>query len=158
EGQLEWPAGVAVETVGGEVAEWDEECGLERAGEEQGQEDLAYVIYTSGSTGKPKGVMIDHRGAVNTIEEINERIGVGREDVVYGLSSLSFDLSVYDIFGTLGGGGKLVVAGAGEEKDPRAWSMAIRGEGVTVWNSVPALMGMLLEYEEGRREGGEEGE
>ena len=40
-------------------------------------DDLAYVIFTSGSTGAPKGVMIDHRGAVNTVLDINERFGVG---------------------------------------------------------------------------------
>ncbi|HEV7370001.1 non-ribosomal peptide synthetase, partial [Arenibaculum sp.] len=63
--------------------------------------DLAYVIYTSGSTGTPKGVVIDHRGAVNTLLDINERFAVGPSDRVLAISSLSFDLSVYDFFGTL---------------------------------------------------------
>ncbi|MBS0549799.1 MAG: AMP-binding protein, partial [Proteobacteria bacterium] len=62
---------------------------------------LAYVIYTSGSTGEPKGVMIEHRAAVTTVAEINRRWAVGADDRVLGLSSLSFDLSVYDIFGPL---------------------------------------------------------
>ncbi|MEO1375821.1 MAG: amino acid adenylation domain-containing protein, partial [Cyanobacteria bacterium J06635_10] len=61
--------------------------------------NLAYVIYTSGSTGLPKGVAIDHRGAVNTIVDINQRFEIGNKDRVLAISALNFDLSVYDIFG-----------------------------------------------------------
>ncbi len=68
-------------------------------------DDLAYVIFTSGSTGTPKGVMIDHRGAVNTIVDMNTRFQVRASDRVFALSRLSFDLSVYDIFGVLAAGG-----------------------------------------------------
>merc|ERR1711965_1234321 len=71
--------------------------------------DLAYIIYTSGSTGRPKGVMISHRGAGNTCLDINERWGVGEGDVVLSLAALSFDLSVYDIFGVMAAGGTLVM-------------------------------------------------
>ena len=108
--------------------------------------DLAYVIYTSGSTGLPKGVMIDHRGAVNTIVDVNRRFQVGPEDVVLGLSSLSFDLSVYDLFGTLAAGARLVCPGQERRRDPAHWLELVVAEGVTVWNSVPALMGLFLEY------------
>src|SRR5205807_9927987 len=59
--------------------------------------ELAYVIYTSGSTGRPKGAMLDHRGPRNTIADVNQRFGIGSHDVIFGLSSLCFDLSVYDI-------------------------------------------------------------
>ena len=62
-------------------------------------ESCACVFYTSGSTGRPKGVMISHRGAGNTCLDINERWGVGEDDVGLSLAALSFDLSVYDIFG-----------------------------------------------------------
>ncbi|MBW8879652.1 MAG: AMP-binding protein, partial [Acidobacteria bacterium] len=64
----------------------------------QGPEDLAYVIFTSGSTGQPKGVMIDHRGALNTVVDVNQRFRVGPQDRVLALSALNFDLSVYDVF------------------------------------------------------------
>ena len=74
-----------------------------------GPEDSAYVIYTSGSTGFPKGVMIDHRGAVNTVLDVNRRFGIGPGDRVLALSSLSFDLSVYDIFGSLAVGAPLIL-------------------------------------------------
>ena len=118
----------------------------------QKPEDLAYVIYTSGSTGLPKGVMIDHRGAVNTILDVNKRFDVGPEDRVLALSNLNFDLSVYDIFGTLAGGGTIVLPEADKRKDPACWSEVMTREQVTVWNSVPALMQMLVEYASGRTE------
>ena len=117
-----------------------------------GPEDLAYVIYTSGSTGLPKGVMIDHRGAVNTIIDINQRFGVGPDDRVLALSSLSFDLSVYDIFGTLAAGGTIVVPAASATRDPAHWSDLLEREQVTIWNSVPALMEMWVEYVAARTE------
>ena len=113
--------------------------------------DLAYVIYTSGSTGRPKGVMITHRAALNTIRDLNERFAVSGADRVLGLSSLSFDLSVYDIFGVLAAGGCLVLPSAQRERDPSHWWELIARQGVTIWNSVPALMELLVDY--GRRGG-----
>ncbi len=112
----------------------------------QEQTDLAYVIYTSGSTGEPKGVMIDHCGAVNTIVDMNSRFGVGPDDRVLALSSLSFDLSVYDIFGTLAAGGAIVVPDADKRLDPEHWLDRLEQDRVTIWNSVPALMNVLIEY------------
>ena len=112
----------------------------------QQQEDLAYVIYTSGSTGEPKGVAIDHRGAVNTIVDINQRFQVTSGDRVFALSALTFDLSVYDIFGLLAAGGTLVIPKARHVKDPAHWLELIQREKVTIWNTVPALMEMLVEY------------
>ncbi len=114
----------------------------------QSQDDLAYVIYTSGSTGKPKGVMISHRAAVNTILDINRRFGVQSGDRVIALSSLSFDLSVYDIFGTLAAGATLVIPDPQTKNNPVRLADLVRAEQITIWNSVPALMEMLVEYEE----------
>ncbi|HLP90495.1 MAG TPA: amino acid adenylation domain-containing protein [Nostocaceae cyanobacterium] len=112
----------------------------------QKPEDLAYVIYTSGSTGLPKGVMIDHRGALNTIIDINQRFQVGSKDRVLAVSSLSFDLSVYDIFGTLAAGGTIVIPDAIASKDPAHWAELVTDYDVTVWNSVPALMQLFVDY------------
>jgi amino acid adenylation domain-containing protein len=123
----------------------------EATGEPAQPDDLAYVIYTSGSTGRPKGVMITHRAALNTIEDINERFAVTASDRVLGLSSMSFDLSVYDVFGTLSAGGMLVLPTVEGERDPAQWWSLIAGCGVTIWNSVPALMELLVDY--GRRVG-----
>ncbi|MFJ7138046.1 non-ribosomal peptide synthetase [Streptomyces fungicidicus] len=101
---------------------------------------LAYVIYTSGSTGRPKGVAIDHRSAVNTVLDMNARFRVGPGDVVLALSSLSFDLSVYDVFGLLAAGGSVVLPAPGRTQDPAHWTDLAERHGVTLWNSVPALM------------------
>ncbi len=87
----------------------------------QKREDLAYNIYTSGSTGQPKGVIVDHCAAVNTILDINERFGVGPNDRVLALSRLSFDLSVYDIFGLLAAGGTVVMPSPERAHDPAHW-------------------------------------
>ncbi|HSH65627.1 MAG TPA: amino acid adenylation domain-containing protein, partial [Bacteroidia bacterium] len=108
--------------------------------------DLAYVIFTSGSTGFPKGVMIDHRGALNTCADINKRFHVQSSDAVLALSSLYFDLSVYDLFGMLSAGGKIVYPDASRLKDPKHWIQLIEKHRVTIWNAVPELMNMLIEY------------
>ncbi len=118
----------------------------------QRPEDLAYTIFTSGSTGIPKGVMIDHRGAVNTIQDLNARFGINARDRVLALSALTFDLSVYDIFGTLAAGGALVMPEPAAARDPSRWAELVRAHGVTLWNSVPALMSLLVEYMAGRGE------
>ncbi|MEU6357163.1 amino acid adenylation domain-containing protein [Streptomyces sp. NPDC047072] len=102
--------------------------------------DLAYVIFTSGSTGLPKGVVIDHRGAANTVQDINQRFGVGPADRVLALSSLSFDLSVYDVFGVLAVGGTVVLPDPAGAQDPSHWEDLVQRHGITVWNSVPALL------------------
>jgi amino acid adenylation domain-containing protein len=145
----EWPAGLRRLAVRSEPEEpapaaWPPWPPLQTAG------DLAYVIYTSGSTGRPKGVAIDHRGAVNTVLDVNRRFGVGPEDRVFALSSLSFDLSVYDLFGTLAAGGAVVFPAAAERRDPAHWAERLQACGVTVWNSVPALMEMLVDYADGK--------
>jgi amino acid adenylation domain-containing protein len=146
--KIEWPSGIERLCV-----DRADQLGLSTSFFEpvQGPEDLAYVIYTSGSTGLPKGVMIDHRGAVNTILDINDRFGVGPNDRVLALSSLSFDLSVYDIFGILAAGGTLVMPEQVDTRDPSKWAELIARENVTIWNSVPALMELLVEYVVGRR-------
>lgn len=108
--------------------------------------DPAYVIFTSGSTGAPKGVVIQHQAAMNTIMEVNRRLAVGEGDRLLGLSMLSFDLSVYDMFGMWSAGGALVLPDESERLDPKSWRRLAQEHRVTVWNSVPALMGMYADY------------
>ena len=130
--------------------------GLKTDSEYKAQEnkagDLAYVIYTSGTTGMPKGVMITHHNAVNTILDINARYQITEQDTAFGISNLHFDLSVYDVFGVLGAGGKLVLPDPEYGKDPAHWIHWLNHENITVWNSVPAFVEMLAEYEEYQRQ------
>jgi len=110
--------------------------------------DLAYVIYTSGSTGMPKGVVIDHRGALNTVLDVNGRFGVGPADRLFGVSAFNFDLSVYDIFGALAAGAAVVYPDPAAALDPTHWLDLMQRERITIWNSVPALMKLLAETAE----------
>lgn len=112
----------------------------------QSLSDPAYVIYTSGSTGEPKGVVISHAAAMNTILDVVDRFDIRAEDRIVALSALNFDLSVFDIFGSLNVGAALVYPRDSDSPDPQAWIDAISAHGVTVWNSVPAFIDMLLEF------------
>ena len=105
---------------------------------------LAYVIFTSGSTGEPKGVMINHGAAMNTIEDINSRFEIDNKDTGFNVSEIDFDLSVYDFFGILNAGGKLVLLDENNRRDPNHWIKLVRDQGVTVWNTVPALYEMFM--------------
>ncbi|MFF6813143.1 amino acid adenylation domain-containing protein, partial [Streptomyces sp. NPDC012403] len=108
--------------------------------------DLAYVIFTSGSTGLPKGVMIEHGAALNTVVDVNERYRVTAADRALGLSAMNFDLSVYDVFGPLSVGGALVLPEPAAHREPARWAELVAEHGVTIWNSVPALMEMFTEH------------
>lgn len=110
-------------------------------------DDLAYVIYTSGSTGKPKGVAIRHSAAANTCNDVNARFDLTSADVIFAISALNFDLSVWDIFGGLAAGAKLVMP-TSQTPEPREWIELAETHQVTVWNSVPALAEMLVTYAE----------
>jgi polyketide synthase PksJ len=73
-------------------------------------DDLAYVIYTSGSTGNPKGVKIPHRAAANFLQAMIERPGLAPEDVLYAVTTLSFDISVLELFLPLAVGATVAIA------------------------------------------------
>ncbi|MES1241619.1 MAG: amino acid adenylation domain-containing protein [Acidobacteriota bacterium] len=143
-----WPHGVSVVSVGPHPpAPSPAPPFTPSPGEgETSRSDLAYVLFTSGSTGVPKGVMIEHRGAANTVADVNRRFGISEADRVLALSSLSFDLSVWDLFGVLGAGGRLVMPDPAASRDPSHWHELVVREGVTVWNSVPALVELYVEH------------
>ncbi len=104
--------------------------------------DIAYIIYTSGTTGKPKGVVISHEAAFNTIFDINHRYNVDKNDGILGLSSMCFDLSVYDIFGALAAGASTIVIE--NQRDIEELLNALNLSKATIWNSVPSIMNMLI--------------
>ena len=107
-------------------------------------DDVAYVIFTSGSTGKPKGVTITHRSVMNTIDAVNNRFNISEKDRVLALSELSFDLSVYDIFGMLNVGGQIVFPDQDKTKEPKHWLELIDKHKITIWNTVPQLADLLV--------------
>lgn len=104
----------------------------------------AYIIFTSGSTGEPKGVEISHQAAANTLDDLNRRFCVGPDDRILALSALDFDLSVYDLFGLLGAGATVVLPAEDERRDAAAWLELVHRHQITLWNSVPVLLDMLL--------------
>ena len=117
--------------------------------------DMAYLIYTSGSTGKPKGVCCHHQGALNTNIDLIERFDIGQQDSVLGLSSQSFDLSVFDVFGMLGAGGTLVLSTERDlqfnepvkvNPDPKLWIEMVEKHNITIWNTVPAFMEIIVNH------------
>ncbi|QMV44171.1 non-ribosomal peptide synthetase [Cohnella cholangitidis] len=106
--------------------------------------DLAYIIYTSGSTGTPKGVMIEHHSAVNLVQWVNKRFEVGERDTLLFVTSMCFDLSVYDVFGTLACGGKVVIARKEQVQNHVELIRLMKEENVTFWDSVPSTMNHLV--------------
>jgi amino acid adenylation domain-containing protein len=149
--RLHWPHGVHCLSV-----EWQDAAADDARDEPLSpaaqDSDLAYVIFTSGSTGEPKGVMVEHRAALNTVLDINERFGVGPDDRILALSSLSFDLSVYDIFGALAAGATIVLPHPSSAREPADWAQLALQEKVTIWNSVPALLDLWVDHLEQRNE------
>jgi amino acid adenylation domain-containing protein len=111
--------------------------------------DLAYIIFTSGSTGQPKGVAMSHRAVVNVIDWVNREYAVGASDRILFVSSLCFDLSVYDIFGILAAGGAVRIAPQSAIRDmDRLWEM-IAADRLTFWDSAPALMDAFIAEDRG---------
>ncbi|MGW2731421.1 serine hydroxymethyltransferase [Streptomyces sp. NPDC001494] len=110
----------------------------------QGPDDPAYVIYTSGSTGEPKGVVVAHRGVANLVRDVRQRFEVTSADRLLAISGLHFDASVYDVFGPLACGGAVVIPPPFQRAEPDVWVDLVRDERVTIWNSVPVLMELLV--------------
>ncbi|UCG72522.1 MAG: amino acid adenylation domain-containing protein, partial [Chromatiales bacterium] len=105
----------------------------------------AYVLYTSGSTGRPKGAVGLHRGAVNRCEWFWRDRGIGPEDVFALRTSLNFVDSVWEIFGALGCGARLVIVPDDVVREPRALVAACARAGVTHLVFVPALLRAVLD-------------
>ncbi|HLU27692.1 MAG TPA: amino acid adenylation domain-containing protein, partial [Glycomyces sp.] len=112
-----------------------------------GPEGLAYILYTSGTTGEPKGVMVNRGNVANLVADCARRFAVGPEDRLFAVSAFNFDLSVWDVFGGLSAGAALVMPDADRAADPAHWHELATAAGVTVWNSVPAIVRMLRDYD-----------
>ena len=105
--------------------------------------DLAYVIYTSGSTGKPKGVAIEHAAVTRLFSATDSWFGFRSSDVWTLFHSVSFDFSVWEIWGALLHGGRLVIVPESTTRDPAAFLRLLADEGVTVLNQTPSAFAAL---------------
>lgn len=109
-------------------------------------DSLAYIIFTSGSTGRPKGVMLRHAPVVNVLDWVNTTYKVGPGDRLLFVTSPSFDLSVYDIFGILGAGATVRIAIEDELRDPQRLLKVLAEEGITFWDSAPPQMQQVASF------------
>ncbi|MEH2532306.1 amino acid adenylation domain-containing protein/non-ribosomal peptide synthase protein (TIGR01720 family) [Bradyrhizobium sp. AZCC 1614] len=112
-------------------------------------ESLAYVIYTSGSTGLPKGVMVRHDAVTNFLATMADRPGLTREDRVLGLTSLSFDIAVLELWLPLTLGACVVLADRAAAHDPARLKAIVAKQGVTMIQATPSTWRMLLDHDDG---------
>ncbi|MGP4971775.1 non-ribosomal peptide synthetase [Psychrobacter aquimaris] len=106
--------------------------------------NVAYVIYTSGSTGKPKGVVVAHQSAVNIFDWFNREFNITPQDKLLFITSICFDLSVYDIFGILASGASFYLADKEIVRNPINIANILIEEEITLWDSAPAALIQLM--------------
>ncbi|WP_063935951.1 non-ribosomal peptide synthetase, partial [Actinokineospora spheciospongiae] len=136
-----WPAASSIEVIDTDTAA---ATGGEVNPVPTGHVDnRAYIIFTSGSTGKPKGVAVTHRPVHNLLNWCHRKFHFGPSDVGLCVTSLGFDLSVFDIFGLLGVGASLYIADAAQQRDPELLLDVLLDEPITFWNSAPTTLNQL---------------
>jgi amino acid adenylation domain-containing protein len=109
-------------------------------------QDPAYFIYTSGSTGQPKGIVVQHAPAVNLLNWVNRTFEVGPGDTLLFVTSICFDLSVYDVFGILAAGATIHVVRDGLLSEPARLAELLYSGDITFWDSAPAALQLVTPF------------
>ncbi|MDD5286363.1 MAG: amino acid adenylation domain-containing protein [Desulfuromonadaceae bacterium] len=107
--------------------------------------DAAYIIYTSGSTGKPKGVVVEHRNVVRLLFNDRLQFDFNEDDVWIQSHSFCFDFSVWEMYGALLRGGRLVIPRRDDVRDIGRYLNIVRDQGITVLNQTPAAFYGFME-------------
>jgi amino acid adenylation domain-containing protein/FkbH-like protein len=110
-------------------------------------ENVAYVIYTSGTTGRPKGCLVTHHNVVRLFQTTRELFAFDASDVWTLFHSLAFDFSVWELWGALLHGGRLVVVPYWQSRTPESLHQLLCREGVTVLNQTPSAFRELVAFE-----------
>ena len=108
-------------------------------------ENLAYIIYTSGSTGNPKGVSVEHRNVTRLFAATEHWLRFDSRDVWSQFHSIAFDFSVWEIWGALLYGGRVVIVPSLVARAPQEFYKLIRGEGVTILSQTPSAFLQLTD-------------
>jgi amino acid adenylation domain-containing protein len=115
-----------------------------------GREDVAYVIFTSGSTGRPKGVVIAHGNVLALVAATRDAMGLGADDVWSMFHSAAFDVSVYEMWGCLLTGGRLVVVPYWTARTPPDFLDLLAARRVTVLSQTPSAFAQLIDEDRRR--------
>lgn len=113
---------------------------------------LAYIIYTSGSTGRPKGAQLCHRNVARLLSTTDDWFGFDHTDVWTLFHSYAFDFSVWEIFGALCNGGRLVIVPFAVSRSPDEFLTLLQAQGVTILNQTPSAFRQLLQLPQLYRE------
>ncbi|NQZ08854.1 MAG: amino acid adenylation domain-containing protein, partial [Algicola sp.] len=116
---------------------------------------LAYVIYTSGSTGQPKGVMVSHANVHRLLSSTEQDFNFGQNDCFCLFHSFSFDFSVWELWGALTYGGRLVVVPQWVARAPQEFYRLVQQSGVTILNQTPSAFVQFSHQDQSQHEQGQ---